>query len=320
MAREQLASRRGSIHSSASISSVVSFVVESGGERLDKVVPQQIPALSRAMVQRLIKDGAVTVNHQLSKASCRPRGGDEITVHVPVEIPETTAPEDIPLDIIHDEQRLLLVNKPAGMVVHPALGHTTGTLVNALMFRFPEIAEVGGAERAGLVHRLDMGTSGLLIVAKDEATHAALQRQFKRRRVHKTYVALVEGQIFPRDGAIEAPVGRDRRRRKRMAVVKTGRDARTEYRGIEHFHNYTLLEVYPRTGRTHQIRVHLSWLGYPVVGDAVYGRRRQRLLPERLFLHAARIRFTHPVAGQEMEFEAPLPPELKTVLKKLRRH
>jgi 23S rRNA pseudouridine1911/1915/1917 synthase len=268
--------------------SIVSLSVERGGERLDRVIPAHVQGLSRAVVQRLIKTGEVTVNRQPSKPSYRVQVGDEVIVRVPVETPEPVVPEDIPLDIIYEDDALLAVNKPAGMVVHPALGHPSGTLVNAVLAHCPQIADVGGLERAGIVHRLDKDTSGLILIAKDESTRAALQRQFKRRRVVKTYLALVEGQVQPREGIIEAPVGRDKRQRKRMAVVRRGREARTTYRAVEYFADHTLLEVHPYTGRTHQVRVHLAWLGYPVVGDRVYGRRRQRLLRDRHFLHAAK--------------------------------
>lgn len=296
----------------------VTFTLDEGGERLDKVIATHVPDLSRATVQRLIKAGAVTVNGQSSKPSYRVQVGDEIVVRVPAEVLKPVVPENMPLDIIHEDDALLVVNKPAGMVVHPAHGHTSGTLVNAVLAHCPQVADVGGPGRAGVVHRLDKETSGLILVAKDEATRAALQRQFKHRQVAKTYLALVEGQVQPREGVIEAPVGRDKRHRKRMAVVRSGREARTMYRAIEYFPDHTLLEVRPHTGRTHQVRVHLAWLGYPVVGDAVYGRRRQRLLRGRHFLHAARLRFTHPARGEEVEFEAPLPPKLAAVLKRLR--
>ena len=299
--------------------SAISFTVERGGERLDKVIPAHAPDLSRAVVQRLIKAGQVTVNGRPSKPSYRAQEGDAIVVRVPAELPEPVVPEDIPLDVIYEDDALLVVNKPAGMVVHPALGHASGTLVNAVLAYCPEVADVGGLERAGIVHRLDKDTSGLILIARDEATRAALQRQFKRRQVAKIYLALVEGQIYPREGIIEAPVGRDKRQRKRMAVVRRGREARTEYRAIEYFVDHTLLEVRPTTGRTHQVRVHLAWLGYPIVGDTVYGRRRQRLLRNRHFLHAARLRFSHPTTGEEVQFKAPLPPKLAAVLKRLRR-
>ena len=299
--------------------SVVSFAVERGGERLDKVVSDRVSDLSRAMTQRLVKRGAVTVNGRTSKPSYRVQVGDEVVVRVPAEVPAPVLPEDIPLDVIYEDDVLLVVSKPAGMVVHPALGHASGTLVNAVLAHCPHIAEVGGPDRAGIVHRLDKDTSGLILIAKDEAVRTALQRQFKRRQVTKTYLALVEGPVQPREGVIEAPVGRDKRQRKKMAVVRNGRPARTLYRAVEYFADHTLLEVRPHTGRTHQVRVHLAWLGYPIVGDAVYGRRRQRLLKSRHFLHAVRLRCTHPTTGEEIEFEAPLPPQLAALLERLRR-
>jgi len=298
---------------------VVSFTVELSGERLDKVVSTHVQRISRAVAQRLIKTGKVTVGGRPSKPSYRVQVGDEVVVRAPVETPEQVLPEDISLAVIYEDDVLLVVDKPAGMVVHPALGHPTGTLVNAVLAHCPQVADVGGLERAGIVHRLDKDTSGLILIAKDEATRAALQRQFKHRQVTKTYLALVEDQVQPREGVIEAPVGRDKRQRKRMAVVRSGRQARTTYRAVEYFADHTLLEVRPYTGRTHQVRVHLAWLGYPIVGDGVYGRRRQRLLRDRHFLHAARLRFTHPATGEEVEFKAPLPPELAAVLKRLRR-
>jgi 23S rRNA pseudouridine1911/1915/1917 synthase len=298
---------------------ILSFIAESSDERLDKVISAHVPDLSRALAQRLIKDGAATVNGHPSKPSYRVQTGDEIVVHVPIELPEQVLPEDIPLDIIYEDDVLLVIDKPAGMVVHPGAGHTSGTLVNAVLAHCPQLTDVGGADRAGIVHRLDKDTSGLLLVAKDEATHATLQRQFKHRQVTKTYLALVEDRVHPREGIIEAPIGRDKRQRKKMTVLRSGREAQTTYRAVEYFANHTLLEIRPHTGRTHQVRVHLAWLGYPIVGDAVYGHRRQRLLRSRHFLHAARLRFTHPATGEEIEFEAPLPPKLVNVLDQLRK-
>lgn len=296
----------------------ITFTVETGGERLDRTVAAHIPELSRAIAQRLIKEGAVTVNGRVSKPSYCTQAGDEIRVHVPAEPPPEIVAEPIPLAVLYEDDALLVIDKPAGMVVHPAAGHTRGTLVNALLARCPQIADVGGAGRAGIVHRLDKNTSGLILVAKDETAHTALQRQFKHRQVLKTYLALVEGRVHPREGIIEAPMGRDKRQRKKMAVVQSGREARTQYRVLEYLPDHTLLEVYPQTGRTHQVRVHLAWLGYPVAGDSLYGRRRQPLLQNRHFLHAARLRFAHPVTGDELAFESPLPAELAAALKKLR--
>lgn len=297
---------------------VVSFIVEQSGERLDKTVADRVSDLSRAMAQRLIKDGAVTVNGRPSKPSYRVQAGDQIAVSIPDELPAPLTAEDIPLDIVYEDEAIVVVNKPAGMVVHPSPGHTSGTLANALLARYPYIGDIGGADRGGIVHRLDRETSGLLVVAKDEKTHAALRRQFKRRQVAKTYLALVEGRVLPGEGIIEAPMGRDKQQPTRMAIVPNGREARTAYRAIEYFDEHTLLEVYPQTGRTHQIRVHLAWMGYPVVGDTMYGRRRRRLLQRRHFLHATRLRFTHPASGEEVGFESPLPPELADLLKRLR--
>ncbi len=293
--------------------------VEDGAERLDRVLVLYLPDFSRSQIQRLIKAGAVTVNGRPSKPSYCVQMGDEILVRIPDETPEAVLPEDIPLDVIYEDAALLVVNKAAGMVVHPALGHPSGTLVNAVLARCPQVAEVGGPDRAGIVHRLDKDTSGLILIAKDEATRAALQRQFKRRQVVKTYLALVEDQMYPREGAIEAPIGRNKRERKKMAVTRSGRLASTTYRAVEFFDEHTLLEVRPHSGRTHQIRVHLAWMGFPIVGDAVYGHRRQRLLRNRHFLHAAKLRFTHPATNEEMELEAPLPTKLKNLLKRLRR-
>jgi 23S rRNA pseudouridine1911/1915/1917 synthase len=298
---------------------VVAFTVEQGDERLDRAVSNRVQDLSREAAKRLIKAGEITVNGRLSRPSYRVQVGDEIVVRVPIEIPEQVLPEAIPLDLIYEDDVFLAVDKPAGMVVHPALGHSSGTLVNALLAHCPRVAEVGGPDRAGVVHRLDKDTSGLILVAKDEAARAALQRQFKRRQVVKTYLALVEEQMQPREGVIDAPIGRDKKQRKRMAVVRSGRPAQTMYRVVEYFANHALLEVRPHTGRTHQVRVHLAWMGYPVVGDTTYGYRRQRLLQDRHFLHATHLRFSHPVTGEEMSLEAPLPPQLVAVLEQLRR-
>ncbi|MBN1955826.1 MAG: RluA family pseudouridine synthase [Anaerolineae bacterium] len=287
--------------------------------RLDRLLADRLPDLSRSQVQQLIKSGAVTVNERTSKPSYRVEAGDRLVVLLPEEKEPVVEAESIPLQLIYEDGFLLAVDKPAGMVVHPAPGHSSGTLVNALLAHFPPIADVGGLERAGIVHRLDKDTSGVLLVAKEPETYAALQRQFKRRQVRKTYLALVEGSIQPREGVIEAPVGRHQRERKQMAATRTGRPATTQYRALEHFPHHTLLEVRPHTGRTHQIRVHLSWLGYPVVGDRVYGNRRQLLLPGRHFLHASELCFTHPARGEEMTLTAPLPGELAGLLDRLRK-
>ncbi len=297
---------------------VIRLQVEAEGERLDRYLVQALPDLSRSAIQRLIRAGAVTVGGRPTKPSYRVEVGDLITVHLPQEPPEQVEPEPIPLTILYEDEDLLVVDKPAGMVVHPAHGHTSGTLVNALLAYDPALAAVGGRWRAGIVHRLDKDTSGLLVIARSEPVRIALQAQFQQREVEKVYLALVEGDIQPPAGLIEAPVGRDRRRRKQMAVVQEGRPARTAYRLLERLGGYSLLEVRPETGRTHQIRVHLAWLGYPVVGDTVYGRRRQRLLRHRHFLHAHQLAFRHPRRDERMQFTAPLPEELARLLERLR--
>ncbi len=297
----------------------ITFQVESGGERLDKAVVAVVPNLSRAVVQRFVKKGQVTVNGRSSKPSYRVEVGDEVVVRVPAERPPQVLPEQVALDVIYEDEHLLMINKPSGMVVHPAHGHESGTLVNAVLGYLPQVLDVGGPERSGIVHRLDKDTSGLIIVAKNETVRNALQRRFKRRQVKKTYLALVEGHPEPRQGAIDAPIGRHKRQRKRMAIVRSGRDAYTAYRVIETFDDHSLVELQPETGRTHQLRVHMAWLGCPVVGDRIYGRRKQQLLKHRHFLHARRLELTHPVTGAPLSLTASLPDNLARLLQRLRR-
>jgi 23S rRNA pseudouridine1911/1915/1917 synthase len=223
------------------------------------------------------------------------------------------------LDVIYEDEHLVALNKQAGIVVHPSYGHQSGTLVNGILARWPETMHVGGAERAGIVHRLDKDTSGLIIVAKSAEIHKALQRLFKRRQVQKTYLALVEGHVSPRQGLIDAPIGRDKRQRKRMAIVRSGREARTTYGVVEFYDEHSLVELKPETGRTHQLRVHLAWMGYPVVGDRVYGYRKQRLLFHRHFLHAHKLELKHPMIEETLSLTAPLPDDLAKLLQRLRR-
>jgi 23S rRNA pseudouridine1911/1915/1917 synthase len=291
--------------------------VTESSERLDRYLANAISDLSRAEVQRLIAAGRVTVNGTNAKASFRLEVDDEVVVQVPP--PESTEvyPEAIPLDVVYEDDDLLVIDKPAGMVVHPAHGHRSGTLVNALLALYPQLAEVGGAERAGIVHRLDKDTSGLILVAKHGAAQKELQRQFKHHAVEKVYLALLEGRLEPAQGIIDAPIGRDKRRRKQMAVVRSGRQANTAYRVVERLGGYTLAEVRPQTGRTHQIRVHLAFIGHPVVGDRVYGYRRQRLRLRRQFLHAQTISFRLPSTHEVVEFHSPLPDDLRRVLANL---
>jgi 23S rRNA pseudouridine1911/1915/1917 synthase len=304
--------------------------VDRGGIRLDKFLADRVSDLSRSAAQRLIDGGQVSVNSELTKASYKTQPGDQVVVLLPAEEPTTLQAEALPLNVIYEDEALLVLDKAAGMVVHPAPGHPGGTLVNALLAYYPNLAVGGSGQQAGarpgIVHRLDRDTSGLLLVAKNEKVRRALQQQFKAHQVHKAYLALLDGHLQPAWGRIEAPIGRDPHHRQRMAVLPGGREAITEYHVLEQFAHsmgpvagdYTLVEAEPQTGRTHQIRVHFASIGHPVTGDAVYGRRRPRLDVPRQFLHAQRLGFKHPVTGQRLEFEAPLPADLDAVLAILR--
>ena len=300
----------------------VTLEAEGSGERLDVFVVRRCTGLSRSLVQRLIREGRVTVGGRPGRAGQRLERGDRVLVRMPPEEPEPLRPEPIPLAIVYEDADLLVVDKPAGLTVHPAAGVRRGTLAAALLAYRPELAGVGGPERPGIVHRLDRDTSGLLVVAKSEAARAALTRQWKERQVEKGYLALVCGRLEPPQGVIDAPIGRDQRHRQRMAVVEGGREARTAYRvrrylpaGPTGQEAYSLVEVTPSTGRTHQIRVHFAALGHPLVGDRVYGRPSSIL--RRQFLHADRLAFRHPVDGQPLEFESPLPEDLRQALERL---
>jgi 23S rRNA pseudouridine1911/1915/1917 synthase len=300
----------------------VTLEAEGTGERLDIFVARRCPGLSRSLVQRLVREGRVTVGNRPGRAGQRLERGDRVLVRMPPEEPETLRAEAIPLAILYEDADLLVVDKPAGLTVHPAAGVRRGTLAAALLAYRPELAAVGGPERPGIVHRLDRDTSGLLVVAKNEAARAALARQWKERLVEKGYLALVHGRLEPSQGVIDAPIGRDPRHRQRMAVVEGGREARTAYRVRRYLPArparrdvYSLVEVTPSTGRTHQIRVHFAALGHPLVGDRVYGRPSGVL--GRQFLHAHRLAFRHPVDGRPLEFESPLPEDLRQALQRL---
>jgi 23S rRNA pseudouridine1911/1915/1917 synthase len=293
-----------------------------GGERLDKFLVARLPEFSRARLQGLIEDGFVFVNHIPARKSGQMiEAGMEVEVRIPPPVPSGLIPEDIPLDIVFENDDLIVVNKPAGMVVHPAAGHASGTLVNAVLGYDPDMEGIGGEERPGLVHRLDKGTSGLIVLAKNEQAHNWLQDQFRLRQVEKTYLALVDGKPPTPSGRVEAAIGRDPSQRKKMAIVpaKKGREAISEYKTIESFHKHTLLEFHPLTGRTHQIRLHCAFLKCPIVGDEVYGHKKSSIELDRHFLHAYRLRITLPADKQPRLFEAELPEELEAVLESLRR-
>jgi 23S rRNA pseudouridine1911/1915/1917 synthase len=284
------------------------------GERLDVAVAR-LCEVTRAQARRLIDDGEVLVDGRAPpKAGIKLTGGELLRVRVPPPQPAEPLPEAIPLSIVYEDAHLIVVDKPAGMPVHPGPGHSGHTLVNALLAHCPDLPGIGGVQRPGIVHRLDKDTSGLIVAAKDEKTHAGLTRQLSERRMHKTYLALVEGRLEPPEALIDAPIGRDPGHRQRMAILPEGRgrEAQTRYKVREYLDGYTYVEASPITGRTHQIRVHLASLDHPIVGDVVYGKPSK--LVERQFLHAWRLAFRHPVSGEEMSFEAPLAEDLSKAL------
>jgi len=291
-------------------------------QRLDKFLVACLEEFSRSRLQGLIKGGLVTVDGvPVYKASQMLDRSCMVQVRIPPAGPGNLAPESIPLDIVFENDDLLVVNKPAGMVVHPAAGHASGTLANAALGHAPEMEGIGGQQRPGVVHRLDKDTSGLILMAKNDRAHLWLQDQFRQRSVIKIYIALVDGHPPTPVGRIEAPIGRDTKQRKLMAIVapQKGREAISEYHTLETFPNQTLLEVHPITGRTHQIRLHLAFVGCPVAGDTVYGRQHSTIPIKRHFLHAARLTIRLPGEKTPRTFEAPLPEELNTVLEGLRR-
>ncbi|MBL8147704.1 MAG: RluA family pseudouridine synthase [Anaerolineae bacterium] len=301
------------------------FSAPTGGERLDKLIASHLgDRLTRSQVQALIRDGHVTVNGQPGKAGWKLKGGEAVKLALPPPPDanaEAVAPEPIPLDAVYEDADLAVINKPAGLVVHPGTGNRDHTLVNALLARYPEIANMRIApQRKGIVHRLDKDTSGLIVIARNGKTLQRLMAQFQQRTVEKTYLALAERAPRTPTGRIEMPIARNPTHRQRMMVSRDGRPAITEFRTLEAFSDGSaLLEVLLLTGRTHQIRVHLAHIGAPLVGDSVYGLRKGKRGPGRQFLHAARLCFDHPRSGERLYFEAPLPPDLAEYLDALRR-
>ena len=293
------------------------FTAGQDSERLDRFLADRNTGLSRSRLHSLIAEGMVTLNGAAGRPSQRVRAGDRVTLIVPAPRAADVSPQPIPLTVVYQDAELIVVDKPAGLSVHPGPGHPDGTLVNALLALCPDIQGVGGVIRPGIVHRLDKDTSGLIVVAKTEAVHHSLSEQIKARKVDKGYLALAVGVPDPPQGRIDAPISRDPRHRKRMAVVLGGRDSRTAYRVLERIAGYSLLELDLETGRTHQIRVHLAYLGHPLLGDGVYGKRSPLL--ERHFLHAHRLGFQHPLSGETLELRSELPPDLAQVVEELRR-
>ena len=290
-------------------------------ERLDRFLTLKMSEFSRVQVQKLIRDGMVRVNEgeSVRKPSLRLAAGDHLQVGLPddpkaLEIPA----QQIPLDIVYEDEHMLAVNKPAGIVVHPAANRWKGTLVNGLLARYPHIrADFPDPERPGIVHRLDRGTSGVMLVALTPEAQENLVEQFKARTVQKTYWALVEKRPQTEQGRIDVPLGRNPENRQRMVVLEDGKAALSEYYVLKHFEDHTLVEVHPHSGRTHQIRVHMAFIGCPVVGDKVYGYRQQTIPMRRLFLHAREISFEHPTSGEKMSLEVELPDDLWDILEDL---
>jgi 23S rRNA pseudouridine1911/1915/1917 synthase len=285
--------------------------------RLDKFLAQHYPEISRSYIQKLIEQGCVLVDKQKAKVSQKLDAGDKISITIPPLDSPSLVAEEMPLDVVYEDVDIIVINKAAGLTVHPSPGHTNHTLVNALLARYPELANFGASLRPGIVHRLDKDTSGLMIIAKNSAAQQNLINQFKNHKVSKGYLALVKGKVTPSRGLIEAPIGRHPSNRKRMAVVTKGREATTGYKVKEYIGNNSLLEIYIKTGRTHQIRVHLAAIGYPVIGDSTYGVKSTFL--KRQFLHAYRLGFNIPSTGEYKAFTSELPLDLKTALDYIKR-
>lgn len=292
------------------------------GLRLDRALALSHPDLSRMQWQNLIKGGQATLGNKLVKPSHKVEAGDVVDAVLPDVVESALLAEDIALDIRYEDSDVVVINKPAGMVVHPGTGHESGTLVNALLFHCDDLAGIGDTKRPGIVHRLDKDTSGLMVVAKNDKALWELQRQFAEREVHKAYMTLCDGQVLPERALIDAPIGRDPKARKKMAVIPpnmsaTSRKSQTMYETVTAFDDYTLVRCLPKTGRTHQIRVHMAYAGFPLVGDTVYGKRKQKMLKTRHFLHSAELGFVHPTNGEKMAFSAELPTELQAIIDQL---
>ena len=302
----------------------VIFIANRPGQRLDKFLLARLPGYSRAQAQGLIRGGHVLVDGGARKAGYRFKGGEAVSVSIPPREETSIEPEDIALDIVYEDEHLAVVDKAAGMVVHPGPGNETGTLVNGLLARYPELADMMDdpdlGERLGIAHRLDRGTSGLLVAARDRATLKALMEQFQARTVDKVYLALLEKGPATNRGLVDAPIARDARQRNRMAVRRAGKAAQTEFEVLDDDFQgeRALVKLKLLTGRTHQIRVHMAFIGCPVVGDAVYGYRKQRLKMKRQFLHAHELAFDHPASGERVDFVSELPLGLRAVMDKLR--
>lgn len=290
------------------------------GKRLDAFLSENIEGQSRSYIQKLIEQDAVLVKGKPSKSNYKLRIGDNIEVCIPDPVPLDVVAEDIELNIVYEDEDIIVLNKPQGMVVHPAHGNYTGTIVNALLSHCDNLSGINGVMRPGIVHRIDKDTSGIIIIAKNNEAHVSLSEQLKEHSITRRYTALVEGVVKPDEGTIETMIGRNPRNRKEMAIVsRNGKRAVTHYTVLERFENYTLIEARLETGRTHQIRVHMAHIGHPIVGDPVYGFKKQKFHTEGQLLHARVLGFIHPRLGEYREFEAPLPDYFVSILSKIRK-
>ena len=295
------------------------WITEQSGVRLDKYLTE-VSGLSRTRVQQLAKDNKIFVNGKPAKASLKLEEGDQIETEIPEDEPMRFEPEDIPLDILYEDEDVIVINKPKGMVVHPAAGNTSGTLVNALLYHCTDLSGINGVIRPGIVHRIDKDTTGCIVACKNDAAHTAIAKQLEDKTCHREYRAIVMGNIAHEEGLIDAPIGRDRKDRQKMAVTETNsREARTRFRVLERFRRATYCEFALETGRTHQIRVHMKYIGHPVMGDEKYGKKCTYMDTQGQVLHAYRLTFIHPRTKQEMVFEAPMPKYFEDLLDILRR-
>lgn len=293
---------------------------ENVGLRLDAFLSDSIEGQSRSYIQKLIEQEEVSVNGRSAKSNYKLRDGDHVEICIPDPVPLEVKAEEIDLDIVYEDEDVVVINKPQGMVVHPAHGNYTGTIVNALLSHCDNLSGINGVMRPGIVHRIDKDTSGIIVIAKNNEAHASLAEQLKEHSITRCYNALTEGRVKTEAGTIETLIGRNPKDRKEMAVVsRNGKRAVTHYKVLERFDSFTLIEARLETGRTHQIRVHMAHMGHPIVGDTVYGYKKQRFETKGQLLHARILGFVHPRTGEYMEFEAPLPDYFENILNKLRR-
>lgn len=290
------------------------YVKDDSIERLDAFIAKNLNELSRSYIQKLIKEQFIIVNDKPAKSSYMVKSGDQVKVNIPEPIKTEIIPEDLPLDIVYQDKDLLIINKAIGMVVHPAPGNYSKTLVNALLFHIDNLSSINGTIRPGIVHRLDKDTSGLLVIAKNDKTHRKLSEELKSRNIKRIYNVLVHGVVANDRGKINAPIGRHEKDRKKMSVTKkSSREAITYYKVLKRFNKYTFLEVQLETGRTHQIRVHMAYINHPVVGDPVYSKRKNEFAIDKQMLHAIKLGFVHPSTDKYMEFEIELPEYFKDI-------